>query len=125
MPGETVHIIIEAVIAALLCAVVIVLVYLGHRMCPPRIPQSDGMGLCWLVAASGAASELERTVSMLTKSASAPCCVIIADCGLEPEARRIAVILERENDSVLLVDPQDLPKLLGDTVWTKQEAQFR
>ncbi len=110
----------EAVTAFLFCAAVVCAVQLFRHLRPPRLFGGDGLGICFLIAAQGPAPGLERMVRTLL---GGPCgCILIADCGLTEEARRLASILQREHEEVLLLTPDELPKLLEVTEWTPSKT---
>ena len=106
----------EAGTAFLLCAAVVCAVQLIRQVRPPAAPCGEGMGICLLIAVQGDAPELESTVRELLSGPTR--CILIADCGLSPEARWCADILQRAHDEVMLLSPEEIPKLLGETKWT-------
>jgi hypothetical protein len=73
---------------------------------PPGNP-----GLFTVVAASGRADELEQTVNALLRYERAAR-VVIADCGLEPETRRLAELLAQDA-RVELCRTSDLPEMVA------------
>lgn len=68
-----------------------------------------------LVPACGTEEKLEYTVRTLERSRYEEggfARIIIVDCGLSDESRRVAELLCREAHDVLLARPEELPELL-------------
>jgi hypothetical protein len=82
------------------------IVLLARRLSRP----ANWAGLCAVVAAVGQAEGLEQTVNALLRHERAAR-VLIADCGLEPEAKRLAELLSRDT-RVELCAARDLPRLI-------------
>lgn len=77
----------ETVLAAVLVFAVLALITAVKRRVRPRAPGLRGVEIYTLIRASGGAEGLEEAVRRAGER------VIIADAGLEPEARRRAELL--------------------------------
>ena len=122
----TVHMIIEAVLALLLLGSLFALGRAVGRIVKKPPENAIGAELFMVVAASGGAEGLERMVRgllWLNESGEAHGRVVIADCGLEAESRRLAELLAKDSGSVIVCAPHDLPFMLEENIWTPGESE--
>ena len=120
----TFHMIIEAVLALLRFGSLFVLGRAVGRTLKKPPESAYGAELFMVVAASGGAESLERMVRgllWLNESGEARGRVVIADCGLEAESRKLAELLAKDSGSVTVCAPRDLPLMLEENRWTPGE----
>jgi xanthine/CO dehydrogenase XdhC/CoxF family maturation factor len=107
------NIVSELFIALALCAVGAGLVFAAARALYRR-DAGDGAALFTVVAVSGSAEQLEQTLNALLHREGTR--VLIADCGLAPEPRRLAELFARDNPRVTVCEPTEIPRLVTSRV---------
>ena len=121
----TFHMIIEAVLALLLLGSLFALGCAVGRIVKKPPESAYGAELFMVVAASGGAESLERMVRgllWLNESGETRGRVIIADCGLEAESRKLAELLAKDSGRVTVCAPHELPLMLEENRWTPGES---
>ena len=121
----TFRMMVEVISAVLLlCSLAVIFLAVRRTIRKPP-PESSGAALFTVIAASGDATQLEHMVTSLSKGGHIKSRVIIADCGLEGSARKIAELLARDAGRVTLCAPEELPGILEVHGWTQNSANLR
>ena len=107
----------QIVIAALMCAALGILFWiLKGKMITPVKAYGD-FRLAMVIRVSGEAPELEHTVDgllWLCDNGTADFDIIIADSGLETDARKMTELIVKKSRRITLCSITDLPYILAD-----------
>lgn len=101
----------EIIIAISIIGVVLALLYIARGALFTPVPRAVGTNLYTVVAVCGDASQLEQTVDgllWLEKSGTMRSLVLITDCGLSAEGRKIAALLTKDNRHVVVCNPSEI-----------------
>jgi len=114
------------VLAALLLSSLFAIIYSAWRALKRPPPKADGAELFTVIVASGDAENLERMVQgllWLNESGEMKNRVVIADCGLETDAKKLACLLAKADGRVTVCAPGDLPMIVvEESGWTLRES---
>jgi len=108
---------VEAALAVLLLGSLAGICFAVRRML--RRPGLETAGLFTVIAASGNAEQLEQTVMSLVwlrESGKINTRIVIADCGLTVQSRKLAELLAK--DGILLCRPGEFARVLEENGWS-------
>jgi hypothetical protein len=115
------QLVLEILLAAILCGSVIGVILIVKNALSMPVPKTDGAEIFTVVAVKGGAEQLEQTVKGLLwfdKSGIVKSRIVIADCGLLEESRKVAELLARDSDFVMVCLPDEIPQILEENGWT-------
>jgi len=110
---------VEVVVAGLLVVSLAAIFFAARRAF--RVRPKSGAELFTVIAATGDAASLEQTVRdllWLTKNGRVKTRIVIADCGLCGQTRKLAELLARDFCNVTLCTPGQLPLILEEDGWS-------
>ena len=115
------RIIFECAVALIIGGALFALIHIIKTAVRTPVPKTDGARLFTVVAVCGDAPQLEQTVDgliWLRKNGTLSGGVIIADCGLAPDARKVAELLARDSGCVSLCPLEEISREVGE--WMKE-----
>jgi len=120
----------EAAIAAVICAAAAALIFAVRPLRPGTRGFSEDTRVTAVISAQGDPHGLEQAVRELLHCSgiigSTYRSVVIADCGLSDEGRKIAELLASGDGRIALCVPEKLPALLlEDSGWTARDSTYK
>ena len=115
------EIIFDCIVALLISGALVTLIHVVRTVMRMPVPKTDGARLFTVIAVRGDAPQLEQTVDALIwlkTNGTLSGDVIIADCGLAPDARKVAELLARDSGCVSVCPLEQISREVGE--WMKE-----
>lgn len=109
----------------IVCGTFVLLIWLLKSLLVTPVPTDENTLLYMVIAAKGGGSGLEQTVQSLIwlrDEGSAPMELVICDCGLDEDGRRIMELAAGKWD-LACCKPKTLNRLIGDVTWRTEQIE--
>lgn len=119
--------VLQIILSVFLCVLIFVLIYTAKSKAFLPIRSGEDIKISAVVFARGSAECLQQVAdgfAFLRSAGKTHMDVIIADSGLNREARKMAEILIKNREEIKLCRAEDLYAVLGDGEWMNREKPY-
>lgn len=113
---------LELVVILTVCGTFLLIIWLLRSLLATPVPKNDNTLLHMVIAVKGDGSCLEQTMQSLMwlrNEGSIPMELIVCDCGLDENGRKLMTLAADKLD-VVCCEAKNLDSLIGDITWQEK-----